>query len=217
MKRDVPVDIIPDKLLERTKIITDAIMNNRNENPIYMPFAPGAKTLASRELDDGIFRDRRNFDEDVFRDRRNFEEDKRQFDRSMALRTASASKSGSSNIKPPTDKERYQAIQAGAINHLQSLLQSSQETYEPFKALNQAFGYPQKEITLNKKISPEEAVNQTIQKIQSQLGDMGLTPTEYNNLVKMLYYSAGLEPVQKAGSGAVPSQDDIRNILGFQE
>ncbi len=102
-KNDIPVDVVPDELLKRTKNIVGAVAGYRKENPVYMPFAPGAKTLERRRFDEGIFQDRRNFEEDVFRDRRNFDEGVRQFNSSLAvsaMRGSGGGGGGGSTFKP---------------------------------------------------------------------------------------------------------------------
>lgn len=94
-KNDIPVDVVPDELLKRTKNIVGAVAGYRKENPVYMPFAPGAKTGERRRFDEDVLRDRRNFEEDVFRDRRNFDEGVRQFNSSLAVSAMRGGGSGS--------------------------------------------------------------------------------------------------------------------------
>lgn len=114
-KNDIPVDVVPDELLKRTKNIVGAVAGYRKENPVYMPFAPGAKTLERRGFDEGIFQDRRNFEEDVFRDRRNFDEGVRQFNSSLAVSAMrGGGGGGGGSTFNPTQTERMNMATADA-------------------------------------------------------------------------------------------------------
>lgn len=114
-KSNIPVDVVPDEWVNRTRTVADAITGYRKENPAYMPFAPGAKTLERRGFDEGVLQDRRNYEEDVFRDRRNFDEGVRQFNSSLAVSAMRGGGGGGGGYTfNPTQTERANMATADA-------------------------------------------------------------------------------------------------------
>jgi hypothetical protein len=124
-KNDIPIDVVPDELLKRTKNIVGAVAEYRKENPVYMPFAPGAKTGERRMFDEDVLRDRRNFEEDVFRDRRNFAEGVRQFNAKLAADAVGGGGGGGDyDFKDYSENERSAERSNTVLRYLQARMKA---------------------------------------------------------------------------------------------
>lgn len=205
-KKDIPIDIVPDDQMQSAlgqslggvDTLLQALNANNIDRPSYTSVPVGTPTMAREGFDEGIRQYDQSFAEGQRQFDQSFAEGQRQFDSSMAARLAGGGSRSSSggvgggSIKPPTEKEKLMAIQAGAINYMKDLMTN----------LPTGMG-------VIKPPSPELAVKDTIRMIQSQLGELQLTSSEYNNLVKMLYNAAGVDP-----SSGKENSNDILSLLG---
>lgn len=207
--RNVPIDVIPDYRAGGANYGQELI----NQQPAgtykygsgpstYLSVAPGTKTLASRQFDED--KRAKAVSEDLAE--RSFQEDVRARKVAEALSARKAASSGSGGGL--TDKERFAAIQSGALSHVKELMNPQPTGVVSGNDAGIFLGTHGQQMGYGGGMSPEKAAEQTVKLVQEQLGDMGITKTDYENLVKMIYYSVGLEPPSKTAK----EEDDLSEV-----
>lgn len=194
---NIPIYVVPDnqRSMYSSNLLPSAgqLVSKNINNGVFAGYNPGTKTLGGKNFDEGK-RSRavaealakEQFDFEKKDSDRKFEYNKMDNDRSynLALQKAYQS-SNEASIKPPTVRENFQAVKNGAISLLDTLLQPNASGEEG------AQGFYQEGL------SPQDAVSEVVKKLNSQLGGMDLTESEYNSVINMLYYAAGLIPPEK--------------------
>jgi len=103
-----------------------------------------------------------------------------------SYRWASLAKSGSGvGGGTPSNTDLLNAIRNGAIQYAQGLTKG-----EPFKASR---GLYKGETFMSSGETPENAAKLTIKMLQGELGNLPISNSNYNDIVKQVYQSLGLE------------------------
>jgi hypothetical protein len=117
---------------------------------------------------------------------------------SLAKRGSGGGSSGGSNL---SNTELLNAIRNGAIQYAQGLTKG-----EPFKETR---GLYKGQTFMSSGETPENAAKLTIKMLQSELGNLPISNSNYNDIVKQVYLSLGLEPPTSGSS----SNDDLMAAL----
>lgn len=209
--QDIPIDIVPD-YRAGGKNYGQELANNQPRGTYkygagpstYSNIAPGTKTLGYRaqELNEA-----------------QFEEDKRAtaLAEQISLAKLAMQRANSGSAKEPTDKEKFSAIQSSALNYMNDLMQTQPTGVISGNDAGIFAGTGGQQMGYSGGMSPEKAAEETVKLVQEQLGDMGISRTDYENLVKMIYYSAGLEPPSSKTTATADKDDlaELEKLLGI--
>ncbi|HBC94483.1 MAG TPA: hypothetical protein DCZ10_16675 [Pelotomaculum sp.] len=199
LPNDIPIDIVPDRSIggagygqELADQHPAGTFKYGSGPSTYLSVAPGTKTLASQQLDE---QKRSNaFAETLAQ---------KEFDSNERYRWAALAKSGSGSgsSKEPTATEMINAIRNGAVQYAQGLTKGT-----PFKETR---GLYKGQTFMSSGETPEQAAKLTIQMLQGQLGNLPISSSNYNDIVKTVYESLGLKPPTANDS----STDDLAELL----
>ncbi len=183
---DIPIDVLPDNSFARL-------------------YKPGQRTLKSKELDE----DTRQYDMSLQEEKRakevaealaqkEYDEMVRSNKADESYKWAALNRSGSGggggSTKAPTAAETLNAIRSGAIDFAQRQM---------------------KVIPYNAE-APYNAVQATKQLLNSQLADLGISPTQYNDIINSVSLAVGYQEPAKTTSSANDS-DALRTMLGLSK
>lgn len=107
----------------------------------------------------------------------------------LAMKWYNANNKKVAAAKEPTAKETLDAIRSGAIKYAQNLVAGNPFTVE--RGLEKGKTY------LESGKTAEEAAQETINMLNSQLGEMNLSDSQYEDIVKQIYRSLGMDPSNK--------------------
>lgn len=199
--QDIPIDIIPDRSIGGAgygqELVVQQPAGTYKYGPgpsTYLSTAPGTKTLQSKAFEENK---RHNLVAEEL-SQKQFEADEAYRRASLAKRGSGGGSSGGSNL---SNTELLNAIRNGAIQYAQRLTQG-----EPFKETR---GLYKGQTFMSSGETPENAAKLTIKMLQSELGNLPISNSNYNDIVKQVYLSLGLEPPTSGSS----SNDDLMAAL----
>jgi len=182
---DIPIDILPNDSFGRL-------------------YKPGTKTLGSKTLDE----EKRASGVKEALAQKELDEMVRSNKADEAYKWAALNRGGGGGGGGnPSQATILNAIRNGAVQYAQNLTKG-----EPFQASR---GLWKGQTFMSSGMDPQKAAESTVSMLQSKLGELPISSSNYNDIEKQIYVSLGL-PVPTAKQGSNQSTaDDLRAMLGL--
>lgn len=176
--------------------LMQAVLQYQRNNPITIPYAPGTPTQRRVEAEEAARQYEQNLlyqkERDALMDERwreQFEYQKQQDAIANALRRAALRSGGGGT----TQQQRLSTIMQDAVNLTRYLMDRPVQG-EYVSALGRRIsGHSDVGTAVPySRVTPKEAAEQTIGIVLSQIGDLGISKKEFEDVVEMVYRAAGV-------------------------